>query len=353
LRSWGFGSWFQGDLTLDDLLPDGTPSVGRVVSAARRSLTLVTALGIRPAVPAGSLEDFAVVGDWCVLRPDTLTTPGSPALATRVLRRKTAFIRRDPDRRRDQVLAANADELWIAVPLHVEPNSRRIERTLALAAESGAEPVIVLTKTDLVADLAPALARARAAAPGVEVVAVSALAGDLDPLRARLTPALTVAITGPSGAGKSSIINGLLGEDLLPTGEVRARDGRGRHVTTTRKLLQVPGGALLLDTPGLRSLGLTSGATPDSAFPEIAALAAECRFRDCGHGVEPGCAIRTALADGTLDADRWAAFNKLQRELAYETRRGDALAEAAERRRWKAIHTQAAARERFRNRNER
>ncbi|MBA2320192.1 MAG: ribosome small subunit-dependent GTPase A, partial [Deltaproteobacteria bacterium] len=250
-----------------------------------------------------------------------------------------------------QVLAANADALWIVVPLHTEPNSRRIERTVALVADSGAEPLIVLTKTDLVDDPAEAMAQVRVAAPGVEIVAVSAHRGDLDPLRERLTPGLTAALTGPSGAGKSSLVNALLGEELLPVGEVREWDGRGRHVTTTRRLLPVPGGALLLDTPGLRSLGLTTGAAPENAFPEIAALIAQCRWSDCHHDREPECAVRDALEAGTLDEDRWAAWGKLQRELAYESRRGDALAEAAEKRKWKAIHAAAHAREAFRRKN--
>jgi ribosome biogenesis GTPase len=238
----------------------------------------------------------------------------------------------------EQGLAANVDVVVVVEPVAPSPSLGRIERLLVLAWSSGAGPLVVLTKTDLSPDLAGVLEGVQMAAPGVEVLAVSAQRGDgLDALRAHLGPGRTFVLLGPSGAGKSTLVNALAGETLLETGEVRG-DGRGRHTTTHRELVQLPDGSSLIDTPGLRAVGVVGDAASlDDVFAEIAELADACRFRDCAHESEPDCAVQGAVADGELPQRRLASWRKLQREIAYQQRRGDARLEAAERAKWKAI----------------
>ncbi len=238
----------------------------------------------------------------------------------------------------EQGLAANVDVVLVAEPLDPSPSLGRLERLLVLAWSSGARPLVVLTKADLVDDTAATLAEVQSAAPGVEVLVVSATRGDgLDDLRAHLGPGLTFVLLGPSGAGKSTLVNALAGSDLLAITEVRG-DGRGRHTTTHRELVELPDGSSLIDTPGLRAVGVVGDAdSVDDVFAEIAHLAQGCRFRDCAHGSEPGCAVLAALDDGTLPARRLESWQKLQREVAYQARRGNARLAAQERARWKTI----------------
>jgi ribosome biogenesis GTPase len=228
------------------------------------------------------------------------------------------------------VLAANVDRLWIVQALDIPPNLRSLERYLAVAWESGTSPEIVLTKSDLAADAEGALATVREIAFGVPVWMVSvedevALAS----LRSSLAAGSTVALLGPSGAGKSTLINRLAGAEVTRTDEVRPKDRKGRHTTTGRELFPIHGGALLLDTPGMRELkvlALDEGL--EQTFPEIEELAAGCRFRDCSHASEPGCAVLAAVEEGRLAADRLASYRKLEAEAAYERRRADPRAQA-------------------------
>ena len=287
---------------------------------------------------AGSPADLPAVGDW--VAAEVRAAEGRATIHA-ILPRRTAFSRKVSGRRQDeQVVAANIDSVFLMTGLDGDFNLRRIERYLSMAWESGAAPVVVLNKADLCADIAGALAAAEAVAIGTPVHAVSALRGDgLNSLSRYLVPGQTVALLGSSGVGKSTLVNRLLGEDVLATQAVREPDSRGRHTTTHRQLLALPGGALLVDTPGMRELQLwVADDGVASAFDDIESLAAGCRFRDCHHQDEPGCAVQQAVGDGHLAADRLENYHKLQRELAYLDRKDDVLAQIEENRRWRAIH---------------
>ena len=236
-----------------------------------------------------------------------------------------------------QVLAANVDVAFLVTSLNAEFNLRRLERYVAVAWESGALPVVVLSKADLADDVEGRQVAAQASAPGVEVVVASAVTGlGLDDLRRHLAPGRTVVFLGSSGVGKSSLVNALAGAPLLETAAIREDDARGRHTTTRRQLIQLSDG-LVIDTPGLRELALLDGDGLADAFGEIEAIALGCRFRDCRHQSEPGCAIRGALAAGSLDADRLGAFRKLEREARRVELSTNAVARKAERRKWTAM----------------
>ena len=309
----------------------------------------------RPAIVSGRFRhaalvssDYPAVGDWVALEADGAEAgPSDPAVITAIVPRRSAFRRRAADASRrsasgladEQVMAANVDVAFLVAGLDRDFNLRRLERYLAVAWSSGVSPVIVLNKADIADDLEGRLVAIAAVAPGVPAVVLSALTGDnLADLGAYLRPGRTVVVLGSSGVGKSTLVNALLGHEAQATAAVRTDDSRGRHTTTHRELFVLPGGALLVDTPGIRALevaGAEEGV--EAAFDEIATLASRCRFRDCRHEREPGCAVRRAVADGTLGEDRLASHQKLERELAHAERKGDPLAKAEERRRWKAI----------------
>jgi ribosome biogenesis GTPase len=239
-----------------------------------------------------------------------------------------------------QVIAANIDTVFVVSGLDGDFNLRRLERYYATARASGAQCAILLNKADLCEDLDGRVRQVRAIAPGADVVAISALGGDgIDALRPYLAAGETVAFVGSSGAGKSTLINRLLGRDRQSTGAVREADSRGRHTTTHRELLEMPGGALLIDTPGLRELQPWAGEEDvDGAFPEIEDLAPQCRFRDCAHAGEDGCAVQAAIDDGTLDFDRFSSYRKMRREAAYLERQLDVRAQLDQKAQWKKIH---------------
>ncbi|MBM3783763.1 MAG: ribosome small subunit-dependent GTPase A [Acidobacteria bacterium] len=288
-----------------------------------------------PAHPAGALrafQDLPVVGDWVYLRH-----AGGFGLIETVEPRQTAFVRKAPGRTAaGQCVAANVDVVFVVCGLDGDFSPRRLERYLVLAFESGARPVVVLNKSDVCADLALSLEQAREAAADADLLVVSARES-AEPLRPWLRPGVTAALLGSSGAGKSTIANALGAGDLL-TREVRASDSRGRHTTTARMLIQLPGGAWLMDTPGMRQLGLLAGGEAlERGFPEITGLAAACRFSDCQHISEPGCAVQRALADGTIGEERWASYRKLTREARHNARQADANAQQADKKRWKAV----------------
>ena len=291
----------------------------------------------------GSTDDLPAVGDWVAadLRPDGTGTIHA------VLPRRTKFSRKEvAERTREQVVAANVDTVFLVSALGRDLNVRRLERYLTTAWESGAQPVIVLTKADLHPGHAAELAEVEAIAFGVDVHVTSAVTGDgLDALGPHLGCGRTVALLGSSGVGKSTLVNRLAGEELLATQEVR-EDERGRHTTSHRELVPLPGGALLLDTPGMRELQLWESSDGlEQAFADVAELVNACRFSDCGHRTEPDCAIRAGLADGSLPADRWESYSKLQRELlALEVRQDARLQSEArkERRRFARSQRKAA-----------
>jgi ribosome biogenesis GTPase len=297
---------------------------------------------------AGPAE-LPVVGDWVAVdaRPDEGT-----ASVHVVLPRRTQLRRRAPADYGApfQVLAANVDVVLVATSLNRDLNVRRVERFLTAAWESGARPVVVLTKVDLARDpveVAVAEAQLAEVAAGVPVVATSAISGEgLDAVRAFLGPGRTVALVGSSGVGKSTLANALLGEERLLVREIREDDARGRHTTVGRELVALPDGdGLLLDTPGLRELGLWDDGTGlDLAFADVARTAEACRFTDCGHEREPGCAVRAAVEGGTLHADRFEGWRKLAREERFRALEMDAVARRAERKRWAIIGKAGSAR---------
>ncbi len=316
----------------DGELPPGARP-GRVARVDRGRLTVLTADGELRVHPAPAvLEDTGpAVGDWVALRGE---------LAVAVLPRRTAFTRVVAGRTSaEQVVAANLDLVLVVDALTTAPRLRRVERYLAVAWGSGATPVVVLTKADLCDDVPAALAAVAEDAVGVDVLAVSSVTGEgLAAVRALLGPGRTAAMVGPSGVGKSSLANALAGTAVAATRGIRETDGRGRHTTTARELHRLPGGGLLVDTPGMRELGLVDDAGVDTAYADVTELAAACRFRDCAHRTEPGCAVAAAIEDGRLDPARYTAWRKLQAEAHRQALRSDARARAAEHARVRALH---------------
>ena len=323
----------------------GTCVPGRVARPDKGSYLVLTAGGPLRAEVSGALRHAAIdttalptVGDWVAVRHGDLIEA--------VLPRRTAFVRHgSANAAVGQVLAANVDVVFVVVALATPPNLRRLERFLALAWESGAQPVVLLTKADLCDDLPAVVAGVTGAAPGVPVHAVSSVTGEgVDDVRAYLTPGATVVLLGASGVGKSTLANRLLGTTHLATKDIRD-DGKGRHTTTHRELIPLPGGAVLIDTPGLRGLQIWDADEGiERAFPEVDELVRDCRFADCEHRTEPGCAVLAALALGDLDPRRWESYRKLQREMRHIAAKTDVRLRLADRDRWKAIHKQMRAR---------
>lgn len=304
------------------MTPGGVP--GRVVRVDLDSVVVATEDGEHRA----RARELPTIGDWVAVQVED----GDAAVAG-VAPRWSALVRRDPTGR-SQVLAADVDLVLVTAPAD-RLSVARVEREVALGWDSGARPVVLLTKADLAPAELPDELRARLA--GVDVVPVSSVTGEgSDDVVELLQPSLTAVLLGPSGAGKSSLTNLLLGEEATPTGEVRAEDHRGRHVTTSRGLYAVPTGGVIIDTPGLRSLslGLDRGGVA-AAFPDIEELAVDCRFGDCQHEHEPDCAVLAAEGEGRLDGARLVNYRKLRRELDFVLRRDDPLAAREHRRVWK------------------
>jgi ribosome biogenesis GTPase / thiamine phosphate phosphatase len=325
----------------------------RVAVEHRGAYLLYTARGERPAELSGRLrhaaaarDDLPAVGDWVAVRdgvgdrPDPVAgAPSGPALIQAVLPRRTKFSRmaaNDHGQTIEQVVAANVDVVFLTAGLDGDLNVRRLERYLTLGWESGAEPVVVLTKTDLCEDVEAAVLEVESVAIGVPVHPVSNVTGEgVAELESYFGGDRTVAALGSSGVGKSSLVNRLAGEELMATGGLRA-DGRGRHTTTNRQLLLLPAGGLFLDTPGMRELRLwESEEGLAAAFDDVTAAAARCRFADCAHESEPGCAVRGAVADGTLDPERLASWRKLQGELRRLALKQDARLRSEARKEWR------------------
>jgi ribosome biogenesis GTPase / thiamine phosphate phosphatase len=317
----------------------GDTEPARVLRADRGVCTLLTSSGVaRGSLAGGVLLDAArdparlpCAGDWVVARhwPDRRTTVEA------VLPRRTTLIRRTADKDASgQVLAANMDTVAVVEPVHPEPDDARIERLLALAWESGAQPVLVLSKCDTTDAPEEMAAQIAELAPDVPVLPVSVTRDiGLDPLRELAGPGRTLALLGRSGAGKSTLVNALAGADVMPVQAIRRADGKGRHTTAYRSLIPVPGGGAVLDTPGIRGVGLLDTAAGlDQAFADIAGLAVFCRFGDCRHGAEPGCAVQDAIRTGDLAERRFTSWRKLHHEVAVESARKAARPQAVGRR---------------------
>lgn len=312
---------------------------GRVVRVDRGQCDVVTADGVVRADTAFVTphDPMRVVctGDWVAVEP-----AGNPRYVRTYLPRRTAFVRSTSSKRSEgQILAANVDHAIVAVSLAVELDLGRIERFLALAWESGAQPVVVLTKADLVPDavtLAYLVQDVETTAPGVPVLTASATQGEgLDVLSAVVGGGTSVLL-GQSGAGKSTLANALLGEDVMEVQAARDVDGKGRHTTTTRNLLALPGGGVLIDTPGLRGVGLWDAEVGvGQVFSEIEELSARCRFQDCAHESEPGCAVRSAVDAGELPVRRLESYRKLMRENQWIVAKTDARLRAEIKKDWK------------------
>ena len=318
------------------------PVPGRVVVEESGACLVMTPVGERQSGLAGRYRHdhaddplaYPGVGDWVVLEG---AAEGLPIIDR--LPRRTAIIRRPPVHRggNAQLLAANVDVLFIVASMNRDFNIRRLERYVVVAWESRAEPVILLSKADLVANEAEFVAASRSVAPGISVLPVSAVSGaGLDAVRGRLGPGRTAAFVGSSGVGKSTLVNALAGRELMAVASIREDDARGRHITSRRQLLLIADG-VVLDTPGLRELGLADSEGIDAAFSDISALAEGCRFRDCAHKSEPGCAVRAAISTGDLPSARLSSYVRLEREARAAERRTDGVARIAGKRRWKEI----------------
>lgn len=328
------------------MAPEGAP-VARVLREDRGRYELMTEKGPRDGVCSGryvhetaSRADYPSVGDWIWGRADT----EGPWLIQGLLPRRTQFSRKAVGGlTEEQVVAANVDRIFLVCGLPEDFNERRLERYLLLTWNAGASPVIVLNKIDRVDDVEAWRRRAGAVAFDLPVVLTSALDGrGLDELASFLEAGQTVALLGSSGVGKSALTNALLGatgeDEAAPTGKIRDGDGRGRHTTSHRQLHLLPGGAILMDTPGMRELQLWAEEDDvDAAFADVEALASSCRFGDCGHEAEPGCAVREAIDDGRLPLERFLSWAKLQREARRLSARRDERRRHDGQRRWKSM----------------
>ena len=324
----------------------------RVLLATSAKYRLITAAGERPGMLSGRLRhlaenasDLPAVGDWVALKP--AGTGVSRIVA--VLERRTKLSRKVSGKRTgEQIVAANVDVVFVVMGLDGDFSVRRLERLLTLTRESGARPVVVLNKLDICDEPGARRDEIERVAAGAPVVVCSCTDDEgMDAVRDQIRPRETAVLVGSSGVGKSTLINRLAGSVVQETGPVREADHRGRHTTTHRELFLLPGGGLLIDSPGIREVQLWSGEESlAQTFDDVTSLAAGCRYRDCSHETEAGCAILEALASGSLPSDRLESYRALNEELSHLERRRDESAQQAQKGKWRAIHRE---RRRFKN----
>ncbi|GLC89510.1 ribosome small subunit-dependent GTPase A [Lysinibacillus piscis] len=345
LTTLGFTTYFEEQMKAfqqDTKLAKCVPA--RVALEHKHSYRVVAEEGEWLATVAGhfsyttlSSEDFPAVGDWVLVEQ----MPGEErAIIHKLFQRKSVFSRKVAGQEiQKQIVASNVDIVLLVMSLNADFNIRRLERYLVAAWDSGAKPVIVLTKADLCEDVESKLREVEAIAFGVDLVVTSALSGEgLDEVRALFTEGITGALLGSSGAGKSTLTNALSGVELMKVAGIREDDAKGRHTTTHRELVILPNGGCLIDTPGMRELQLwDQGDSLSASFQDIEELAATCRYRDCTHQKEPHCAVQQAITTGVLEQARLQSYFKLQRELAFIERKTNAQAKLAEQRKWKQI----------------
>lgn len=345
LQDFGWNTTWEGKFKIAQASNKLAKTIpGRVLLEHKHSYRVITEQGEWLSSPSGSFQhtaferrDFPAVGDWVLVEQ----MPGEEkAIIHAVLPRTSLFSRKAAGlTTAEQLIAVNVDIVFLIMSLNLDFNLRRLERYLIAAWDSGATPIIVLTKKDLCEDVTPFIQEAESVAFGVPIHTVSSFTGEgINELQQLLVDGKTAALLGSSGVGKSSLTNALCGTEVMFVQEVREDDDKGRHTTTHRELFKIPGGGLLIDTPGMREFQLwDQGESLDSSFKDIEELSSQCRFRDCEHKREPGCAVQNAIHEGTLTNERYNSYIKLKRELAYIERKTNAQAQIAERNKWKQV----------------